>query len=131
MPTLPSSERVPGHLPSEGQAKIQSSARLMTSARPHIRGFTTVALLKAQFPAARCFPFIFGFVPSTRAEDGDPLDVLVLMYAPVFPGCIVPSRLTGVIVAERTEAGERSETIDFSPLRPTPQRIVESTSWAI
>src|SRR4030095_3127627 len=59
-------------------------------------------VLKGVLPAGAVFPFDFGFVPSTRAEDGDPLDVLVLMDAPVFPGCIVPSRLIGVIQAEQT-----------------------------
>jgi inorganic pyrophosphatase len=63
-------------------------------------------VLKGVLPAGAVFPFDFGFVPSTRAEDGDPLDVLVLMDAPVFPGCIVPSRLIGVIEAEQTEEGE-------------------------
>jgi inorganic pyrophosphatase len=62
-------------------------------------------VLKGVLPAGAVFPFDFGFVPSTRAEDGDPLDVLVLMDAAVFPGCIVPSRLIGVIEAEQTEAG--------------------------
>ena len=63
-------------------------------------------VLKGVLPAGAVFPFDFGFVPSTRADDGDPLDVLVLMDAPVFPGCIVPSRLIGVIEAEQTEHGE-------------------------
>jgi inorganic pyrophosphatase len=63
-------------------------------------------VLKGVLPAGAVFPFDFGFVPSTRAEDGDPLDVLVLMDAPVFPGCIVPSRLIGVIEAEQTEDGK-------------------------
>jgi inorganic pyrophosphatase len=63
-------------------------------------------VLKGVLPAGAVFPFDFGFVPSTRAEDGDPLDVLVLMDAPVYPGCIVPSRLIGVIEAEQTEEGE-------------------------
>src|SRR5581483_7266818 len=62
-------------------------------------------LLKAVLPAGAVFPFDFGFVPSTRAEDGDPLDVLVLMDAPVYPGCVVPSRLIGAIEAEQTENG--------------------------
>ena len=61
---------------------------------------------KGVLPAGAVFPFDFGFVPSTRAEDGDPLDVLVLMDAPVFPGCLVPSRLVGVIEAEQTEDGK-------------------------
>jgi inorganic pyrophosphatase len=63
-------------------------------------------VLKGVLPAGAVFPFDFGFVPSTRAEDGDPLDVLVLMDAPVYPGCVVPSRLIGVIEAEQTEEGE-------------------------
>ncbi len=63
-------------------------------------------VLKGVLPAGAVFPFDFGFVPSTRADDGDPLDVLVLMDAPVFPGCIVPSRLIGVIEAEQTENGQ-------------------------
>ena len=63
-------------------------------------------VLKGVLPAGAVFPFDFGFVPSTRAEDGDPVDVLVLMDAPVFPGCVVPSRLVGVIEAEQTEGGK-------------------------
>ena len=63
-------------------------------------------VLKSVLPAGAVFPFDFGFVPSTRADDGDPLDVLVLMDAPVFPGCIVPSRLIGVIEAEQSADGE-------------------------
>jgi inorganic pyrophosphatase len=63
-------------------------------------------ILKGVLPAGAVFPFDFGFVPSTRGDDGDPLDVLVLMDAPVFPGCIVPSRLVGVIEAEQTEDGK-------------------------
>ena len=70
-------------------------------------------VLKGVLPAGAVFPFDFGFVPSTRAEDGDPVDVLVLMDAPVFPGCVVPSRLVGVIEAEQTEDGktERNDRI--------------------
>ena len=57
-------------------------------------------------PHGRVFPFDFGFVPSTAGEDGNPLDVLVLMDAPVFPGCLVAARLVGVIEAEQTENKE-------------------------
>jgi inorganic pyrophosphatase len=49
------------------------------------------------------FPFDFGFVPSTLGGDGDPLDVLVLMDEPAFPGCLVRVRLLGVVEAEQTE----------------------------
>ncbi|MCA1619174.1 MAG: inorganic diphosphatase [Acidobacteria bacterium] len=49
------------------------------------------------------FPFDFGFVPSTLGGDGDPLDVLVLMDEPAFAGCLVRTRLVGVVEAEQTE----------------------------
>ena len=54
-------------------------------------------------PAGSNFPFDFGFVPSTLGEDGDPLDVLLLMDEPAFTGCLVPARLIGVVEAEQTE----------------------------
>jgi inorganic pyrophosphatase len=54
-------------------------------------------------PAGAVFPFDFGFVPSTLGGDGDPLDVLLLMDEPAFPGCLVPARLIAVIEAEQTE----------------------------
>jgi inorganic pyrophosphatase len=60
-------------------------------------------------PAGAVFPFDFGFVPSTVGGDGDPLDVLVLMDEPAFPGCLVEARLVGVVEAEQTERdGERT-----------------------
>ncbi len=50
-------------------------------------------------PAGFEFPFEFAFVPGTLGEDGDPLDLLVLMDAPTFVGCLVKCRLVGVIEA--------------------------------
>jgi inorganic pyrophosphatase len=54
-------------------------------------------------PLGTAFPYDFGFVPSTRAEDGDPLDVLVLLDEPAFPGCVLTTRLIGVIEAKQTD----------------------------
>lgn len=62
--------------------------------------------LRKILPEGMSFPFDFGFVPSTRAEDGDPLDVLLLMEEKAFPGCLVRSRLLGVIRAEQGEKGK-------------------------
>jgi inorganic pyrophosphatase len=69
---------------------------------PRLGGF----VLKGVLPAGAVFPFDFGFIPSTLGDDGDPLDALVLMDAPAFAGCIVPSRLIGAIQAEQTEDGK-------------------------
>src|SRR5690349_21240815 len=54
-------------------------------------------------PEGMSFPYDFGFIPSTLGEDGDPLDVLLLMDEPAFTGCLVRSRLIGVIAAKQTE----------------------------
>jgi inorganic pyrophosphatase len=62
--------------------------------------------LSGMLPSGAVFPYDFGFIPNTRGGDGDPLDVLVLMDEPAFPGCLVQSRLLGVIEAEQTEKGE-------------------------
>jgi inorganic pyrophosphatase len=59
-------------------------------------------------PAGAIFPFDFGFIPSTLGGDGDPLDVLLLMDEPAFPGCLVEARLVAVIEAMQT--GRDGET---------------------
>jgi inorganic pyrophosphatase len=62
-------------------------------------------------PEGMMFPYDFGFIPSTQAEDGDPLDVLVLMDEPAFPGCLVECRLVGVIEALQEEQGEEHRNL--------------------
>ncbi len=62
--------------------------------------------LNKVLPAGMEFPYDFGFIPGTRAEDEDPIDVLLLMDEQVFPGCVVESRLIGVIEGEQQEDGE-------------------------
>jgi inorganic pyrophosphatase len=42
------------------------------------------------------YPLDYGFIPDTLAEDGDPLDVLVMLEEPTFPGCLVLARPVGV-----------------------------------
>lgn len=63
--------------------------------------------LKKVLPPSTVFPFNFGFLPSTWGEDGSPLDVVVLMEEPAFPGCLVSARLLGVIEAEQTRHGRK------------------------
>jgi inorganic pyrophosphatase len=59
-------------------------------------------------PAGMTFPFEFGFIPETVAEDGDPLDVIVLLDSPVQAGCIVEAKLIGVIEGEQQDRGSRT-----------------------
>lgn len=61
--------------------------------------------LGGPLPLGAVFPFDFGYVPSTKADDGDALDILILMDEPAFAGCLVPAKLIGMIEAEQTEDG--------------------------
>src|ERR1041385_7483467 len=62
--------------------------------------------LGGPLPLGNGFPFDFGFIPSTKGDDGDALDILILMDEPAFTGCLVPAKLIGVIEAEQTEKQE-------------------------
>jgi inorganic pyrophosphatase len=43
------------------------------------------------------YPGDYGFFPSTRSSDGDPLDALILVQDPTFPGCVIEVRPIGVL----------------------------------
>lgn len=70
---------------------------------PELRTFS----VSTTFPAGMSMPFDFGFFPMTKAADGDPLDVLVLMDGPVQAGTVVNVKLLGVIEAEQAEDGQK------------------------
>jgi inorganic pyrophosphatase len=53
------------------------------------------------------YPFDWGFLPSTLAADGDPLDVMLIHDAASAPGIVIPARLIGVLEVEQREGGER------------------------
>ncbi|HEX5009925.1 MAG TPA: inorganic diphosphatase [Planctomycetota bacterium] len=63
--------------------------------------------LRHVLPEGLVFPYDFGYVPGTRGEDGDPIDVMLLDDEPAFVGCVVEARLIGVIEARQREEGER------------------------
>ena len=56
------------------------------------------------------YPFNYGFIPNTLADDGDPVDVLVLSSKPVVPGVVIPSRPIGMLEME-DEAGIDNKVI--------------------
>ena len=59
--------------------------------------------LEKTLPMGTVFPFDFGFVPGTKGEDGDPLDILVIMDQPAYPGTYVVCRLIGALLASQKE----------------------------
>ncbi len=54
-------------------------------------------------PLGVTFPYDWGFVPSTLAPDGDPLDALVMWDVPSYPGVVVPCRAIGVLQVEQNK----------------------------
>ncbi len=68
--------------------------------------------LHSVLPEGSTFPFDFGFIPGTLADDGDPLDVLLLMDYSLVPGTVVCARLVGVIEGMQTEKDGTSEEND-------------------
>ena len=55
------------------------------------------------------YPGDYGFIPSTLGDDGDPLDVLVLVDSPSFPGCVLEARPIGML--EMLDQGQGDEKI--------------------
>jgi inorganic pyrophosphatase len=53
------------------------------------------------------YPHDWGFVPSTKAEDGDPLDIMVIHDAATFPGLVLTCRVIGVLQIEQRSKGKR------------------------
>ncbi len=60
------------------------------------------------------YPGDYGFLPRTLGDDGDPLDVLVLMTVPVFPGCLVECRPVGLF--HLVDHGQADEKVLAVPL---------------
>ncbi|OGG00345.1 inorganic diphosphatase [Candidatus Gottesmanbacteria bacterium RBG_13_37_7] len=68
------------------------------------------------------YPTDYGFIPQTRSEDGDHLDVLLIISEPVFPGCVVEVRPVGVLYME-DEAGKDEKIIAVAVNDPLLTRI--------
>lgn len=85
---------------------------------PKLKAFRMKTLL----PEGMSFPLDFGFIPSTLCDDGDPLDIMILVDEPTFAGAVLDVRLIGVIEAEEEEKGE-TERNDRVLAVPTVSRL--------
>ena len=101
---------------------------------PKLRAFT---LAKPLF-AGLTYPYDWGFVPSTKAEDGDPLDVLIIHDAATYPGIVLKCKPIGVLEVVQSSNGkkERNDRVfavpdrspfegDLQDIRRLPPRAIE------
>lgn len=77
--------------------------------------------LRKILPQGMCFPFDFGFIPDTKGEDGDPLDVIVISEFPAFSGCLVDCRIIGGFEAEQSKEPGKSKMIRNDRFIAIPQ----------
>lgn len=61
--------------------------------------------VKKLLPAGLAFPYDFGFIPDTKGDDGDPLDVLIFAEDPFLPGSIIECQIIGAIKAKQISDG--------------------------
>ena len=76
------------------------------------------------------YPHDWGFVPSTKADDGDPLDIMVIHDAATFPGLIVTCRVIGILQIEQKSKKkvERNDRLFAVPRRSHYERALKDVS---
>lgn len=62
---------------------------------------TDAITVSRQLAMGLSYPYDWGFVPGTRAEDGDPLDAMVVHSRRTYPGMVLPCRLLGMVVIQQ------------------------------
>lgn len=70
------------------------------------------------------YPYDYGFIPNTLAEDGDPMDGMVIMDQPTFPGCVIPARPIGMLIM--IDGGDRDEKLLCVPVKDPRYSHVKS-----
>jgi inorganic pyrophosphatase len=89
---------------SRVKLKYDSELRIFCLSRPLVLGVA--------------YPFDWGFVPGTRAADGDPVDAMVLFDAGSFPGVLIPCRALALLEVEQNAkkgGRERNDRIIVEP----------------
>jgi inorganic pyrophosphatase len=95
-------------------------------------GLGRLRLSRMLFTSTR-YPVDYGFIPKTLAEDGDPLDIMVLLDEPTFPGCSIIVRPVGLFWMS-DEAGPDAKILalpardprfaDITELRHVPEHLL-------
>jgi inorganic pyrophosphatase len=105
-----------------GSGRIYVMIETPAGSRNKYKCDPTIGLLRVSrvLPVGMAFPFDFGSIPGTCAEDGDALDVLVMGLALTFAGCLVTVRLIGVLRAWQIEKRRRVNNDRLLAIAETP-----------
>src|SRR3954452_17439191 len=79
--------------------------------------------LSRSLPLGMAYPFDWGFIPGTRAEDGDPVDALVLHDASTYPGVILDCKPLGMLIVEEDEESNKGSG------RTRNNRVILQPAW--
>ena len=109
---------------SRAKLEFDPKLRVFTLSKPLLVGLT--------------YPYDWGFIPSTKADDGDPIDVLIIHDAATYPGLVLRCKPVGVLELVQTKKGrkERNDRIfvvpdrspfesDLTDIRKLPKRAVK------
>ena len=114
---------------AEGQS-VQVVVEVPRGGQIKLKYDPTVGVFRYVRPlvAGLVYPHDWGFVPSTRGEDGDPLDGMVLHQGTTFPGAVIGCRLLCVLQVEQQERGKkiRNDRYLFCPAEdPSTEKLAD------
>lgn len=92
------SKITPGENP--GKVNVIIEVPLNSSVKYEVDKDSGIVEVDRMMYSAMSYPANYGFVPNTLSDDGDPADVLVITDAILAPGCLIKSKLIGVLIME-------------------------------
>jgi inorganic pyrophosphatase len=96
-------DHIPTHAPDDTHGVVHAIIETPAATR-HKFAFEPefgLMLLKHTLAEGLRWPYDYGFIPQTLADDGDCLDILVLNDEPTFSGCLIEARVLGAIQLEK------------------------------
>lgn len=108
-----------GKNPLQGAVNVFVEIPKDSSIKYELDKETGVVMVDRFLYTAMNFPFNYGFVPNTLADDGDPLDILVLSDKSVMPGVVISSQIIGMLEME-DEAGIDTKVLAVPTLKIDP-----------
>jgi inorganic pyrophosphatase len=106
--------------PTDDHGKLRVVVEVPKGGRAKLKWDPELGVFAASryLPAGLSYPFDWGFVPGTKADDGDPLDALILADVPTWPGVVIPCELLGVLRLEQDSKKGKRQRNDRLIVRP-------------